>query len=205
MRFGGLRIPAPRALLLAAVVLLLSGCYLPVRFDAEIEITRYGTYNLIFDGYMVSVPIYDGLRKGEITPAEEKEKVEVTRRDLTRDSATKRASYLGKGIFNVHWQKSGDLIEDPMVTFLRRNQAFLTIKFLRTNGQVTVEAISLTKEQEQRLAAIGLGMEGQIRVKTQARVVEHNATRITDDAERFYVWDVRGVDSPLPRMVLALR
>ena len=27
-----------------------------------------------------------------------------------------------------------------MITFLRRNQAFLTIKLLRTNGQVTIEA-----------------------------------------------------------------
>ncbi len=78
MRLGGLRIPAPRSMLLVAVVLLLTGCYLPVRFDAEIEITRYGTYNLIFDGYMVSVPLYDGLRKNDIKTAEEKEKVEVS-------------------------------------------------------------------------------------------------------------------------------
>ena len=172
---------------------------------AEIRGPDGGTYNLIFDGYMVSVPLYDGLRKNDIKTAEEKEKVEVLRRDLTRDSATKRASYSGKGRFNVHWQKSGDLMEDPMITFLRRNQAFLTIKLLRTNGQVTIEAVSLTKEQEQRLAAIGLGMEGQIRIKTQARVIDHNASHITDDAERFYVWDVRGLDSPLPRMVLSLR
>ncbi len=205
MRAGGVFKPLPRALALLAMVFLLTGCYLPVRFDAEIEITRYGTYNLIFDGYMVALPLYEGLLKNEIKPAEEREKVEVLRRDMTRDSATKRASYLGKGRFNVHWQKSGDLIEDPMVTFMRRNQAFLTIKFLRTSGQVTVEAVSLTKEQEQRLAAIGLGMEGQIRIKTQARVIDHNATRITDDADHFYIWDVRGLDSPLPRMVLSLR
>ena len=132
MRPSGCRLVA---LLLMAATLLVNGCYLPERFDAEIEITRYGTYKITFDGYLVSLPLYEGLRKNEIKPAEERQKVDVIRRDLTRDSATKRATYLRKGIFNVHWEKSGDLTQDPMVTFLRRNQAFLTLKFLQTTGR----------------------------------------------------------------------
>ena len=34
---------------------LLSGCYIPIRFDAEIEIHRTGAYDFKFDGYMASV------------------------------------------------------------------------------------------------------------------------------------------------------
>ena len=34
---------------------LLSGCYIPIRFDAEIEIRRTGAYDFQFDGYMASV------------------------------------------------------------------------------------------------------------------------------------------------------
>jgi len=202
MRPSGCRLAA---LLLMAATLLLNGCYLPERFDAEIEITRYGTYKITFDGYLVSLPLYEGLRKNEIKPAEERQKVDVIRRDLTRDSATKRATYLRKGIFNVHWEKSGDLTQTPMVTFLRRNQAFLTLKFLQTTGEVTIEAVSISDDQAQRLAALGLGMEGQIRIKTQARVVNHNADRIGEDVNRFHIWDIRGLDTPLPRMVLSLR
>ena len=202
MKSRGFRLPA---LLLMAATLLLTGCYLPVRYDAEIEITRYGTYKMTFDGYMVWLPLYDGLRKNEIKPAEEREKVEVVRRDLTRDSSTKRATYLRNGIFNVHWEKSGDLSEDPMVTFFRRNQAFLTLKFIRTTGELTVEAVSISDDQAQKLTAMGLGMEGQIRIKTQARVISNNANRISEDLDHFYIWDIRGLNTPLPRMVMSLR
>ena len=48
-------------------------------------------------------------------------------------------------------------------------------------------------------------MEGQIRIKTQARVVNHNANRMSEDLNRFYIWDIRGLDTPLPRMVMSLR
>ena len=37
------------------LVAVLMGCYIPIRFDAEIEITRGGYYDFKFDGYMTSV------------------------------------------------------------------------------------------------------------------------------------------------------
>ena len=48
----------------------LGGCYIPIRFDAEIEIHRTGHYDFIFDGYLASVELYKGLREGKISPAE---------------------------------------------------------------------------------------------------------------------------------------
>ena len=40
--------------LLLPVVLsaFLGGCYIPIRFDAEIEIRRNGFYDFKFDGYL---------------------------------------------------------------------------------------------------------------------------------------------------------
>ena len=48
---------------------LLSGCYIPIRFDAEIEIHRTGAYDFKFDGYMASVELYKGLRDRKIDAA----------------------------------------------------------------------------------------------------------------------------------------
>ena len=48
---------------------LLAGCYLPIRFDAEIEVTRNGYYSVVFDGYLVSVPLFRGLREAPSRPS----------------------------------------------------------------------------------------------------------------------------------------
>jgi hypothetical protein len=67
---------------LAALVFLcgfLSGCYIPIRFDAEIEIHRTGAYDMKFDGYLASVELYKGLKEGKISRAEEKKRQRSSR------------------------------------------------------------------------------------------------------------------------------
>ncbi len=45
---------AARALVLAAFLAAgLGGCYLPLRFDAEVKIMRGGYYEMDYDGYLV--------------------------------------------------------------------------------------------------------------------------------------------------------
>lgn len=62
----------PAAAILVAIVLshALAGCYLPIRFDAEIEITRNGYYEIFFDGYVTEVTLFDALRRRALSPDE---------------------------------------------------------------------------------------------------------------------------------------
>ena len=198
-------LPGPAALMLVVISGLLSSCYLPIRWDAEITVSRFGTYEMIFDGYLAYIPLYDGLRKKEITPTEEREKVEIIRRDITRDSATKEFSYMGKGLFKMNWKQSGDLTRTGMVTFIRRNQAFFNIKYIKTTGLVTLEGIGVGKINAQRIAEMGLGTEGQLRIKTDAQVIESNAQRRGTDANQFYIWDIKSTQDAVPKLVLTLR
>ncbi len=108
---------AAKIAVVALVGALLSGCYMPIRFDAEIEITRTGYYSVIFDGYLVSIPLFRGLREGTIPSLEEKEKVAYTLKDFKRDSAVKEVKYFRQGRFKVNWQRSGDLLRARMVIF----------------------------------------------------------------------------------------
>ena len=95
----------------------LGGCYIPIRFDAEIEIHRTGHYDFIFDGYLASVELYKGLREGKISPAEEEKKKEIIRIDFTRDTSVKEFKYFEKGHFKVNWHRNGDLIRSKSVSF----------------------------------------------------------------------------------------
>ncbi len=193
------------AALAAGLVVVLGGCYMPTRFDAEIEITRQGYYSVIFDGYMASIPLYNDLRQKKISKAEEKEKVAVIKTDLTRDSSVKEFKYYRKGFFKVHWEKSGDILSTGMVAFLRRNQNFLSLKFVKSSGLITMQGASVTKINGERLTDIGLGMQGQLRVRTNAKVVQHNASRVVERDMKIYVWDIKSVFGPSPKLLIQMR
>ena len=224
---------ALKKLTLAAVAMAtLSACYLPARFDAEVEVTRAGYYSMIFDGYLAHVTLYDKLRKGEITEAEEQEWIERLRRDLVRPSAdprfqspVKEFKYFKQGHFKVNWTKEGDLTKTKSVYFLRRNEHILALKFIRNDMRLSTkkglppelvkgpfiifEGKSIKKENKTRLVESGLGTEGTIRLKTDTKVYDHNATRNykdkTDPNHTWYVWEIKSIFAPTPKAVMQLR
>ena len=197
---------AARVLVVAAfLAAVLGGCYLPLRFDAEVKIMRGGSYEMDFDGYLVWVPLYEGLRTGKISPAEEEEKVARLMVDLTRDTAITDTGYFKLGRFKVRWKKSGDLLRVKSVTFLRRNETFIGIKYVKTTGLITLRGAGIGKSALKRLAAMGLDSEGELRVKTDLPIVEHNATTVTGDEQKTLTWKIESLFDPSPNLVLELQ
>lgn len=187
----------------------LAGCYLPVRFDAEIEISRAGYYTMIFDGYVADVPLYDDLRQRKTTITDEKKRAETVITDFKRDRGTTEASYLRQGVFKVAWKNEGDILRAKMVTFIRRNAAMLSLSYVDTSGEIKINGASISKENIKRLTDMGLGMDGELRVITDAKVIAHNATRVADNkakGPRFktYTWRIQGFGRS-PSLVIALR
>jgi hypothetical protein len=202
--------PWIRSLAPLLLFVLLAGCYLPVKFDAEIEIDRRGFYSLIFDGYLVKVPLYADLRQRKISPTQEKEKVEQIRSDLERDPSTTEVKYVRQGHFKLHWEKKGDILESKFVSFVRRNENMLTVMYVADSGLITIRATPIADSAAQQLADIGLGMEGALRVITDAKVVSHNATGeqpFKSKGPRFkmYTWQIRSLNDPTPKMSIALQ
>ena len=194
--------------LLASAALVLASCYLPVRFDSEITVDRAGYYDLKFDGYLADVTLYQGLVEGKITPEQETEKIAVIERDLTRDTDVKEFEYFREGHFRIKWERAGDLLKAKTVTFLRRNELILQLKYVENSGYIVLEGKSIRKENRQQLADMGLSMQGQIRVKTDMKVKDSNATSTkpdpTDKRFTWLVWDIAGVMSPTPRAIFFL-
>ncbi len=55
-------------------------------------------------------------------------------------------------------------------------------------------AMAIAKETAKRLINMGLDMQGQLRVKTDARVANHNAHKTIENAttgQKIFVWDVK--------------
>lgn len=197
------------AFVTALLVPLLAACYLPVRFDAEIELGRTGFYQIEFDGYMAKLPLSEEIAAGALSPDEQERKIADAVADLIRDGATETAEYVKDGLFRLKWKRKGDILKDKMVVFMRRNERIFTIKYLKDAGRMVLEGRRLFGENAARVQAAGLDAVGELRVRTDARIIEHNATEVKDikgeDRMKLYVWKVKSLSDPAPQLSAVLR
>ena len=202
-------LPLLRYLLITLVSVGLTGCYLPVRFDAEVEISRHGYYEMFFDGYIASIELFDGLNKLTTSRNKENEQIELIKRDFKRDTSTNSFKYIKKGHFHVNWNKSGDLTKVKTVTFFLFFEKMLSISYNSTSARGQVAGHSLGRKQRQQLYDIGLGMTGQLRVITDTNVITHNATKVKilpRRGERFkmYTWEIKNIFDKTPNIILVM-
>jgi hypothetical protein len=188
---------------------ILNGCYMPMRFDAEIEITRGGFYSMIFDGYIVKVPLYEDILNKKIKPADIRGKAEILRASLAHDTSMKSVKYLKQGVFQVHWEKTGDILQSKFVTFFQRNENMMSLRYVKTDGTVQFAGATPNKKQRAQLAKMGLDSQGQIRLITDAKVESHNANRVVPyptSGPKFsmYVWDIVDIFTPSPKLKINL-
>jgi len=190
----------------AILIVVLNGCYVPLQFNADVVINRTGHFEMTYDGDVAWAPLYDKLRRGQINRAEERETVAVIKKDLARDASFREIEYERRGKFKVNWHKTGDLLHSKMISFIRRNEKLLTLKYVKTTGEISLSGTSLSDKQAERLRNRGLDMAGTLRVRTDARVVRHNATSVTEDGMRWYTytWRLQSVYDPTPNLVISV-
>ncbi len=197
----------------AVVTTVLSSCYLPNDFVTEIRINRYGDYAMTYVGNLVYAPLYEDALANRLTPAEMREKVDVLMRDLQRDTTYDRTGrtpsrplfteieHQGSGRFKVRYEREGSLDASALVTFIRRNNNILSLH--SREGAITIRANALSATDSQRVMALGLSMKGEMRVVTDAQVLEHNANTVRNYAGYLvYIWTIDNVLAPAPKIVL---
>lgn len=199
-----------RALSVVAVMIVLTGCYMPIRFDAEIDVSRGGYYEFFFDGYLAKVQLYQGLKDGEINREEERAQAKIIEQDFTRDSATKEFEYFKQGHFKVNYQRSGDLLKTKTMTFFRRNEYILGIAYNSETRQISMLGKSLKRDIKDRLRASGLDSSGELRLFTDGDVVSHNATTVRPfpskgPGYKLYTWKIPNLLAPTPSLKIQVR
>ena len=193
------------------LVVMLSSCYLPLRFDIEIDFSRRGFYTMTFIGFMTKVDLFQKIQQKKLTPAEVDEKLKVIETDFKRTSNTKEFSVFDRkrGIFKVKWVKTGDIIKDKMVTFIRRNEAMLMIIYNKKKNLVTIQGASIGKSNKKRLLNMGLDSTGVLKVKTDARILNSNANseRKRSDGKRGkeFTWNITTILAPKPVLTIDFR
>lgn len=186
-----------------AIVAVLASCYSPDKFRSELRLSRFGDYSLSFEGDFIYVPILHDYADGKITPENEEERHQNIYRDLVRDPAITDLRRSGKGRFHARYERQGRLGPTQLVALFNRNARMLSMKS-NENGTLVVAANSLKASDAQRMIELGVGMEGEFRITTDAVVLQHNASEVRSfqNNYRVYIWKIENPLSPMPRLVI---
>lgn len=188
--------------MVVGLVAALAACYLPNKFMSEIRLSRQGAYGLYYKGELTWAPLYREIRQGKLTPEEAAAKITEIDKDLRRDSHFKSIASTGEGHFDVEYEREGQLGPSGEVTFVRRNAIILMIK-ATPDGLITVNGQSLKPSDAQTTTNLGLDIQGEFRIVTDALVKEHNATMVKPfNGYKVYIWTIQNAFSPSPHFVM---
>ncbi len=182
-----------------AVIGLLASCYIPDRYEAEIRLTKDGGFGVAFIGQLTYAPLFGQIARGEIAPEKAEENNRMIQEQLKRDTAFKEVTPLGRGRYQVRFDREGRFGGAmQMVNFATRQQAIFRIRTTE-DGLVQVNSSGQGQLYADRFEEIGLRTQGLVRIVTDVEVLEHNATFVRASSTpgfTQYDWRIRGFRDP---------
>jgi hypothetical protein len=190
------------AAVILAGLLLLASCYVPDNFKCEVRVGSTGDYAISFYGDLIWAPLYRDITRGNVPADEIAAKIEAIRVDLVRDPDFKSVESAGRGRFHVVYHREGHLNPTDLVTFVRRNSIILQLK-ASPDGRVQLDGNAVKPADANEAATLGMSIEGEFRLITDAQVLSHNAAKVTSfDNYPVYIWTIQNAFSPPPHLVL---
>lgn len=194
-----------RPVLMVLVGLLVAGlaaCYVPDNFKSEIRLGRNGDYALGYWGDLIWAPLYRDIARNALSQEEITKKIGEIQKDLTRDSHFSSVESLGKGRFKVAYETEGHLKDTDIIAFVRRNAVIIEM-IAKADGTVIVTGNTMKPTDAQTANDMGLNVQGEFRVITDAKVLEHNASEVKPfNGYLVYIWNIQNAFSPAPHLVM---
>ena len=190
-----------RVMAVALMTFALSSCYIPDKFKSELRLSRYGDYALTYEGDLIYAPIMHDYAEGKITDENEEERNSNIYKDLVRDTAIKTLQRVGKGRFHIKYDRTGHLEKVQLIALLRRDARLIAMKS-NEDGTIIVAANAVKPADAQAMAELGITMQGEFRITTDATVLRHNANEVRPFGQyRVYIWKIENPLSPAPNLV----
>ncbi|MBP3126708.1 hypothetical protein FHI25_11785 [Thalassospira sp. ER-Se-21-Dark] len=192
-----------QVLIVLCLPVMLASCYLPEAFTIDLSMERNGDYRLSYRGLLVQPNITQGLLDKSLDAEGEKEKVAKVLADLKRDSAVRQLTYTGRGVFNMVYEKRGNIMREKSFVFVRRQSRILEMFFNSERNTVEIRGGFVPDQYQDRLTALGYQMTGKIEVRTTAGVRSHNAAEFREiNGQNRLRWEIQSISDPVPNVIL---
>ncbi len=190
---------------LLAALLLVGGCYLPMNFEADLNIDKSGKFAFRYKGDIIAITLMRKISHGEVKSEDIAEQAKIYKRDLARDSGFKKIDHVSYARFRVEFDRQGDITREKTFNFVRSNTLFLAVK-RRQDGDIEVHGDRPPQRLMDALIEINMDVRGIFRVWTNATVLRHNATQSREDGPQpVYQWVIKSMRAPIPSLVLQLQ
>jgi len=198
---------ARRFLAVVACLAVLTSCFVPDQYEAEIRLTKDGGYGITFIGILTYAPLYGQIVRGKIDDAKAKENDRMFLEQLKRDSAFKEVVGLGRGRYRVRYESTGRFAgAHQMVTFVSRQTPIFRV-LTTESGNVEVNGSGKGAIYAKTFNEIGIKSQGLFRIVTDAPVLQQNAQFVRASATpgfTTYDWRPRELTEPPPHFVAKL-
>ena len=195
------------ALVAVASLLAFAACFVPDQYEAEIRITKLGSYGISYTGILTNAPLYSEIQRGRVKEADAAKSIKIYAEQLKRDSSFKEVQSVGRGRFQVHYDRQGRFFgEHQMVTFVSRQAPIFRLRTTE-EGNISVSGSGAGRQYAGKLEEVGLTTQGLFRIVTDAEVIEHNAQFVRKSATpgyTMYDWKIRNFRDAPPRLIAAL-
>jgi hypothetical protein len=167
------RFHSMRLLILSIVLLALTGCWIPEKFDTRVTINKDGSYTFTYDGTLTYAMALAAAQKGALSTKDEAE-LQKEGAKLRLEPGFKKVDYQGKGRYKVFFEKAVNRGE-PFYFFSQELKFFAVLP--QADRTVTITAVRPSQDAIQQLNSIGAKIEGTLSVSVASgvQVVRHNA------------------------------
>jgi hypothetical protein len=182
---------------------LLVSCFVPDQYEAEIRLSRDGSYGITFIGILTYAPLFGQIARGQIDPEHAKENERMFLEQLKRDDAFKEVTSLGRGRYQVRYERTGRFAgSHQQVTFVSRQEPIFRIRTTE-DGRVEVNGSGQGNRYAASLEEVGLKSQGLFRVVTDMDVTQQNAhfkRASPTPGYTMYDWRLRSFRDPPPHL-----
>lgn len=179
------------ALLIVAVATL-SGCYLPEKFSAKINIERDQSYSFVYSGTVLHAPFMmdeDGTKLTE----KAHQAIAADAERIAKQPGVKKAKYIGNARIDLQFEERRSAGQ--------RLKVFDLFFVSSDKGVLTVSSAEVNAKNATAFAKAGLELDGtlEISLPKNAQVIRHNATSTPIFGFGSYSWKIRDLKQ-LPAM-----
>ena len=188
-------------LILALSAILLSSCFIPDNYEAEVWVHQDGSYEFFYNGELVYAPAVEKVLNGEFGDKDLDEMLKISD-DLSKSEGFMEAEYLKGGRIRV--DVIMPMLEGEDYSFMSEDLAIFTFKH-NEKGHLVIKGLDLENEDLSTLRSFNIDMNGSLTVIADkgVKVASNNATKKVKDKKKgtSYIWKL-DINSEQPVMVV---
>lgn len=190
-----------KKVILAAVTVaaVLTGCWIPEKFDATIDFKPNGGYTMVFDGILHHGMLLQAKNEGGKLPKDADKFLQAEADQLGRRKGVTTAKRVGDTKIDFKATHTAEQFQP--------GQPFDAI-FLRKepDGTYSVKALAANDRDRQAIKRLGMKLDGSLKITlpSNATVVETNATTKPGTFSSGYKWNITQ-DTPAPLLRFKLK